>query len=396
MKISFATRFWRAALVLLSLAASAVATAQTPDEIDFDDDSLSVAAAIPSEKEAGLRLVAKVPHGVLAKLDGVRDVLILEGSPEEMGRAHGELMKKGIVAMRERIYAAGAAASLAQKVDFFAQTDEAVRRTRPFSPERFFRELDALAESAGLSRVDAERLNHFPELFHCSGVAARGRATKDGRALHVRVLDYARDIGLQENSAIIVYKPTGYRAWASVSYAGFVGTVTAMNEKGLTIGEMGGGGEGKWDGLPMAFLMRRVVEECDTVEEAINLMKSVPLTCDYYYCLSDARGAVAAVAAIAESENPVEVLEPGVKHPQLPGALEDLVFISAGSRADALFQRLKENYGKLEPEMMRELVKRPVAMNSNLHDAIFRRKRSICGTRKPARRRPLATSRTSI
>ncbi len=339
------------------------------EEIVFDDDTVEPSA--PLEAERGLKVVRRVPHGLLARLDGACNVLFLEGSATEMGAAHGALMADAIHAMRDRIYAAGVAASVAKKLDFFAKTDEAIARTRPFAPSRFYAEIHALASASGLTNQEAERLNNFMELFHCSGVAARGTATRDGRVLHVRVLDYARDIGLQEYSTIIVSRPVGYHAWLSVSYAGFVGTVTAMNETGLTIGEMGGGGEGKWDGLAMSFLMRRVVEECSTVDEAIALMKSTPLTCDYYYVLSDAQGEIAAVAAIAESDNPVEVLRAGESHPLLPGAVEDVAYISAGSRAEALYERLKNARGRLDVESFMEIIKRPVAMNSNLHDAIF-------------------------
>ncbi|MBP5622564.1 MAG: hypothetical protein J6X44_11185, partial [Thermoguttaceae bacterium] len=319
----------------------------------------------------GLTFVAKTEHGVRAKLDGDRDVLILEGTPKEMGTAHGRLMKSEIGSTRARIYTAGVAASLVKGESFIALTDEAIRRTRPYVPKRFYEEMDALAESLGYETQDVYRLNNFMELFHCSGVAIRGPASKDGRVLHARVLDYARDIGLQDSSTIIVFMPKDQYAWISVTYSGFCGTVTAMNEKGLAIGEMGGGGEGKWDGLPMAFMMRRVVEECSTVDEALELMKSVPLTCDYYYVLSDAQGNLAAVQAIAESKEPVVVLRPGEECEQWPGALDDVVYVSAGSRAVALFEQLKENYGKIDVEKMQEMIKRPVAMNSNLHDAIF-------------------------
>ena len=46
-----------------------------------------------------------------------------------------------------------------------------------------------------------------------------------------------------------------------VTYAGFVGSVTGMNAEKVSIGEMGGKGMGHWDGVPMAFLMRMVLEE---------------------------------------------------------------------------------------------------------------------------------------
>ena len=61
-----------------------------------------------------------------------------------------------------------------------------------------------------------------------------------------------RDIGLQDVRAATVPRPRGTTLWMSLGYAGFIGTVTAMNEKGLAIGEMGGRGEGQWDGIPMS------------------------------------------------------------------------------------------------------------------------------------------------
>ncbi|MCF0235062.1 MAG: hypothetical protein HUK22_08835, partial [Thermoguttaceae bacterium] len=305
-------------------------------------------------------------------LAGVRDVLYLEGTPAEMGAAHGRLMKKGVAEMNARVSLVGAGAKIVKDIDFFTGIKDAGKRSLPYVPKRFYEEIDALAAAVGLPAENVRRINMFPELFHCSGVALRGSATKDGRVLHARVLDYMRNIGLQQNATLIVYKPRDKRAWASVSYAGFVGTVTAMNEEGLAIGEMGGAGEGKWDGLPMAFLMRRVVEECATVDEALDLMRSTPLTCDYYYVLSDAAGNLAAVEAIAESETPVKVYCPGDADPRLPGPIDDCVYISGpGVRANTLYARLNENYGEIDAAKMMEIVRRPVSMESNLHDAIF-------------------------
>ena len=56
--------------------------------------------------------------------------------------------------------------------------------------------------------------------------------------------------------------PAGHNAWVSLGYAGIIGTVTAMNDKGVAIGEKGEGnaGEGDWDGMPMTFLLRDIME----------------------------------------------------------------------------------------------------------------------------------------
>ena len=44
--------------------------------------------------------------------------------------------------------------------------------------------------------------------------------------------------------------------WNTVTYAGFIGSVTGMNAERVSIGEMGGRGMGHWDGTPMALLVR--------------------------------------------------------------------------------------------------------------------------------------------
>ncbi|MDO5552414.1 MAG: C45 family peptidase [Planctomycetia bacterium] len=319
-----------------------------------------------------LKILAKTDHGLLAELDGAKRVLMISGTPEQMGRAHGALLADMMDGMREKLLVVAAGYTLTKGNWFFDHIRDAEDRTRPYVPDRFVREMDALADGAGRPTKEIHEIQSFPEMFHCSGVAVAGRATCDGRVRHVRVLDYMRKIGLHSQAVFMVFMPDGYNAWCSVSYSGLIGSVTAMNEKGLTIGEMGGRGEGKWDGLPMIFLIRRIMEECETVDEAIALMKSGPLTCDYYYILSDKSGNMAAIEAIAGSDEPVRVLRPGQAHPQLPGALDDTVYISGpGVRMNTLYERLKENYGKIDTPLLMEMIKRPVAMSSNLHDALF-------------------------
>jgi hypothetical protein len=236
-------------------------------------------------------------------------------------------------------------------------------------PQRFMRECDAMSKAAGITVEKGRNINFFPEMFHCSGVAIRGKASKNGQVLHARVLDYMRDIGIQKCAVLMVFMPEKFNSWLSQSYAGFIGSVTAMNEKGLAIGEIGGGGYGKWDGLPMSFLIREVMEKASNVKEALEIMKKTPRTCEYYYVLSDKSGNLAAVYSKA-NEN-FWVLKPGEQHEKLPEVPPDTVFISAKKRAEHLSKRLKENYGKIDAKKMIEIIKRPVAMKSNLHNAVF-------------------------
>jgi hypothetical protein len=330
---------------------------------------LAPLAALAAGQES-LRVTARDPagHGLLCQL-GKKTVLLVAGTPEQMGTAQGTLLKEKILRMHERVlYLVGGADSAQSGEWFLDRMAEIERRTLPHIPPRILAECDALSQAAGISRRDGRYANLFPERFHCSGVAVRGKASKDGVVLHARVLDYMRDVHLQKAAAVVVFMPEGYNAWMSLGYAGFVGTVTAMNAKGLAIGEMGGRGEGDWDGVPMSFLLRDVMERASTVEEGLKILTAGPRTCEYYYVLSDRSGNIAGVQSDARQ---ITILRPGQQHPRLPLVPEDTVLVSGPGRAEALSQRLQEHYGKIDAAAMIEIIKRPVAMSSNLHNAIF-------------------------
>ncbi len=300
---------------------------------------------------------------------GEYPILIMAGTPEEMGRQHGELFKNEIKRTYDCLRLVAGGYMMMKNDWFYDRIDEVQKRTAHVLPERYLNELDAMSDAAGLTHAQGRQIGFFPELFHCSGIAARGKATTNGQVVHVRVLDYMKDIGLQNMALIQVFLPDGFNPWISVGFAGFNGTVTAMNAKGLAMGEMGGEGEGDWDGLPMSYLMRKIMEECDTVQQAKKLIEETPLTCEYYYVLSDATGDMVAVETKA-GKTPVFV-KPGEKHPLLLEAFEDVAWITAPQRQKALCERVHKYYGKIDAETMKEVIKRPVAMSSNLHDAIF-------------------------
>jgi hypothetical protein len=280
------------------------------------------------------------------------------------------LLKKEIQRALSRIlYGVGVGSSFDKGRWFFGEIEEAVRRTGPFIDPRHLREMDAIADAVGMEHEEVRLANFFPELFHCSGFALMGDATVDGKLYHGRILDYLRGAGLEENAVVMIMKPDKGNGWVNVSYAGFIGSVTAMNEKQIAIGEMGGRGEGHWDGKPMAQLVREVMEKASTLEEAIEIMRKGPRTCEYYYVLSDAKSHRA--CGLKTTPDIFEVVWPGEKHPQLSDPVKDTVLMSAGDRYKELVRRVNANYGKFTAESARELMTRPVCMNSNIHSVLF-------------------------
>jgi len=336
--------------------------------LNFAADAIMPPSPRPARN--AIEVVARDPagHGLLCASQGKR-VLFVEGTPEQMGAAQGRLLREPIARLMERVvYGVGAADSMASGEWWFDRTAEIERRVSPHMPPRFFAECDAMALAAGVPTRDCRAGNLFPERFHCSGVALRGKATADGRILHARVLDYMRDIGLQDYACVTVFIPQKKNAWISAGYAGFLGTVSAMNERGLAIGEMGGRGEGQWDGVPMSFLLRDIMERAATVDEALEILRRTPRTCEYYYVISDKHRAMAAVHCQPEG---VEVLRAGEQNPRLPPVPDDTVLISGGHRAEVLSERIRKDYGRIDAARLREIIKRPVAMESNLHDVVF-------------------------
>jgi isopenicillin-N N-acyltransferase like protein len=319
---------------------------------------------------SGLEIVDRdsAGQGLLCRL-GEKTILFVQGTPAEMGTAQGQLLGSAARRMVERVlYGVGAADTVVSGEWFPDRLAGIERRVTPHLPDRFFEESDALADAAGIPRRDLRFANLFPERFHCTGVALRGKATVGGQVLHARVLDYMRDIGLQHNAVVTVFIPKGRHPWLSLGYAGFIGTVTGMNAHGLAIGEMGGRGEGLWDGMPMSFLLRDVMERARTVEEAVAIIRETPRTCEYYYVLSDKTGTMRALHCTPEK---VLELKPGEQHPDLPRVPEDVVFVSGLDRATVLAERIQQDYGSINAARLIEIIKRPVAMRSNLHNAIF-------------------------
>ncbi|NUN98868.1 MAG: hypothetical protein HUU16_22175 [Candidatus Omnitrophica bacterium] len=319
-----------------------------------------------------------MPLAGIPKVDGT-PVVRFKGTPEEMGRQHGTLLKEAVhYNMHRTLHGVGLVATLETGDWFPGKLETAFATQEKYIPERFIREVDAMAEAAEVPRNWARAVSVFPEYFHCSGLALSGKATVGGKLYHGRVLDYMTDIGLQNTAVVMVFEPEGHNAWVSMGYAGLCSTVTAMNEKGLSFGEMGGRGEGYLEGIPMTFMMREVVERFDTVKDALAWIKETPRTCEYFYVIADAKTkSMAGIASLAKKlaeergEPDLTIIEPGQFDERLPSPVEDCVLLSADNRYNHLVERVRENYGKLDMQGAWDLMRGGVAMKSNLYTVLF-------------------------
>ena len=332
---------------------------------------LLLAMVVFSARPAAAETIARCGDGWLEEVGGY-PVLHLKGTAYEMGYQHGALLKERVHSNLGNILSVvdvqlNEIGPIEMKPSDAIQT--ILTMQRKFVPDRFFEEMEGLAAGAEIDVGDVQTANFVPELFHCSGFAIMNSATKDGTLYHGRVLDYAIDWGLQDHAVVIVAEPEGGIPFVNVTYAGFIGSVTGMNAEHVSIGEMGGGGIGHWQGMPMAFLVRDALERGRTLEEVLTIYRETPRTCQYFYVVAD--GKTNEAVGMEASWDVMEVIQPGEEHPLLPNAVKDAALLSAGDRYTELCRRVEAGHGTFTAESALRLMDRGVAMKSNLHNVLF-------------------------
>ena len=333
--------------------------------------ALLLGLSLAMGRAATAETIGRCGKGWLETIDGYL-VLHVKGTPYEMGYQHGTLLKQHcrdnldylLHAKGQELFKVGPV-----PIDPQPLVLGIIEMQKPYVPERYFQELNGLADAAELRREEVYVGNFIPELFHCSGFAVMGSATTDGTLYHGRVLDYACDWRLQEHAVLVVAEPEGGIPYVNVTYAGFIGSVTGMNAQQISIGEMGGLGVGHWSGVPMSFLMREVLQTATTLREAVAVFEKNPRTCTYYYVIAD--GETNEAVGVAANWEKVVTIRPGEAHKLLPDPVPDAVLLSAGDRYQQLVKRTRQSHGQIDQLSARHLMDRPVAMRSNLHNVLF-------------------------
>ncbi|MBS0605069.1 MAG: hypothetical protein JSS60_08575 [Verrucomicrobia bacterium] len=357
-------------------------------------------------------LLSKEGTGSLEQRNG-QYVLHLKGTPYERGYQHGSLLKEQIQ-RNISTYIDQPKSPIPGRVEDFSRN---ISLLMSFVPDHFKQEMKGMSDGSGIPLQKIIVLNLFPEMFHCSGITVAGSASKNGELYHVRVLDYSVGKNLQSTAVLQVVEPDQGSPFLNVSYAGFIGTITGMNLEKIAIGEIGGLGYGSWAGVPMAFLLRDILQNATSLEEAKAILASTPRTCEYYYVFSD--GKTRESIGVYTTASQLKFFAPGESYAliapsQLPQnygpdgdhdkfvltgcnientPFQTLLFEKGNrlamlyrlqpsdcllltgfphpERYPVLVERVLENYGSIDEKTLMEIVKRPVARESNLHNAIF-------------------------
>jgi len=341
-------------------------------------------------------LVAKHGKGWLERQQGFL-VLHVEGTPAEMGEQQGALLKEHIQANLKSVMAG--AMEMGKEMgmsDPMPMVDKLWTQLAANTPPEYLEEMKALAAGAGIELKDLQRMVtviEYGEIMRtCSSFCVWGKATADGKMYQSRNLDYTMDAGLQDNFMLFVAKPQGKLAFVSPSYAGSVGVVSGINQKGIAVGEIGAGAteaERNFNGTPMPLLLRRVLETCDTAEKAAAVFQNAKRTAGFNFVFGDPANKTARACetsskyfAVYRDNTPEEqAIEGNLARPDCVFRAEGICdqkriketahdTVGQCKRYQIMGKAIRDNYGKIDSAKAIDIA-RAAAMDGNLHSVIY-------------------------
>ncbi|MCX5759119.1 MAG: C45 family autoproteolytic acyltransferase/hydrolase, partial [Candidatus Hydrogenedentes bacterium] len=330
-------------------------------------------------------------------------VLHVKGAPYEMGYQHGALLKEPIVKGMGAFHNLLKEGSKEIGAPVFALNfvlDCVYRRCAPYIPERYKREMEGVADGSGVSLRALRRLHVISEVTerNCSAFAVFNKATVDGKLYHGRNFDWNMDAGLQDNPVVILYEPDGQAPFASAGYPGLVGVLSGMSMKGICISQIGAvTRDGRSSGIPLMFLLRRLLEESRGVDDATRIVTHAHRTVGYNYVVSDgdrrearAYETTAHHCAVFTANDPRETVEYAIRIPDAVFRADDAMdrtvrrfqecsngypnmpygSDSYDHRYKGMAKDIKAAFGKIDASVALDILKNAAMRDTNLHSVL--------------------------
>lgn len=221
----------------------------------------------------------EVEGGRLFYQDGI-PIAVVAGTPDEMGRQHAALVAPAaqrVITFPKRLIKEFGAEM------YWPLMVGAGSLLMRNAPQRHQQELAALAAAGKLDAGELAVGNTLLELrrMGCSVLIVEGKHTADGAPLFGRNFDFPTLGELDQYSLLMICRPAGQHAFATVTFPGCTGVFSAMNDAGLAVATLdvyaSGDGSSMFNatGMPLTAAFRRIVEECTTVAEAEALLRSI-------------------------------------------------------------------------------------------------------------------------
>lgn len=298
-------------------------------------------------------------------------LVVVRGTPYEMGKKHGELVKPQAT---ELIHHFLKAVQQAEPERFTNKIlDDAWTAIAPHTDKRFHEELRGLSAGTGIPMQTLQRAHAMPVVgnYSCSSIAVWGSATKNGHLLQTRNLDWDMHVRAQEFPCIVVYVPDKGIPHVNITFAGCIGSNTGMNAAGIVLSEMGDspGKEYPFDlnGTHFTTLFRTALYDADGLDQAVNIFKSAKRIKKYHYVVGDGKNRKA-VKMLAHAPDLKIWSDNDASDELAPKVLKDIVYQDEGRGA---FDPLQSMYGKIGPADMVDLACKIPIKGGNILDVIY-------------------------
>ena len=300
-------------------------------------------------------------------------VVVVSGTPHDMGLALGTLMKAEISAFTPRYFEAIQQRGGDRYTD--AALDAAWDLQSKYMNPRYIDEMKGVAEGSGVPFDVIRRAHMVPVVsaYSCSAVAVWGDASKDKHLYQIRNLDYSTRAHLQDVPMVAVYVPEEGIPHINVSFAGVIGVNTGMNAEGITLSEVGDTPQKDspfdLDGVHFMSLFRDILYDAHSLDQAVKMVQDAKRIKKYHYVIGDGK----APKAVKMRAHAPELLIWGDNDPAdelAPNILANIVYHAEG-RDPVAFAHLKRYSGDYDADAIIQLSKAIGSLGGNLLNAVY-------------------------
>ncbi len=220
-------------------------------------------------------------------------VLIVEGTPEEIGEQMAVLLGKSAARLLNypkevMSHFATPAGAAVMWPTFVKQGSQLLDNF----PAAYRTEFETAVRVGGIDRESlmvgntAFDLKHLiSALFGCSALVVDAERSATGKLFFGRNMDHWSMGYLHHYTLVTICRPKDKHSYCSIGFAGMLGVISGMNDAGLSVAVLETTGapaeEGpaySLDGVPFALCYRKLLEECTTVDEALSALRKMKRT----------------------------------------------------------------------------------------------------------------------
>lgn len=325
--------------------------------------------------------------GSLVDYGGLK-VLHLKGTPWEIGVQHGLLLGAEAVKLRPYVDPAmqphqGMDAVVWRLRDLYMDTKLLPTFTRNI-PTQYIDEMQGFVNAASggketdIKPVISANVAQELALYMCTSVAGWGSMSVDGRLYHARNLDNNMPMEMIKSAVVMIVEPQGKLPFITLSYPANFGVLHAMNNQGITVSmNYSFSVDAGIDGIPFPFLLREIVENAQTLEQAIEIVRQAPRTIGLNIMIGDSKIPRAVVVEVSANHYAVRTADAGFlsatnRYAAEPmRALQQPGWYSSATRDERLDELAVSRSGAISAPVMAEILRDKFAPDSAAHQGLL-------------------------